>query len=267
MPELPEVETIVRRLRPQLLGRKVLALEARWPKALHPSEEQVRRACGGREIQQLGRRGKHALLGFSGGGWLLIHLRMSGRLEIWSEEQPPWRHARTLWRLDDGRWLVMDDARKFGRVLASREPEGSLAHLGPEPLDPAFTAERFQAMLAARRRALKPLLLDQAFLAGLGNIYADESLFRAGIHPLAKAAALKPAESRELHRRIQQVLREAIEHNGTSIDWIYPSGSMQDYLRVYGRAGEPCVRCGASIQRMVVAQRGTWICPRCQRTP
>ncbi len=265
MPELPEVETIARGLRPQLVGRRITGLEARWPKALRPSLAQVEQGCVGRTVVEVGRRGKHLLLALSGGDWLIVHLRMSGRLEWVEPGGPEPRHARTLWHLDDGRSLAMDDARKFGTVTWSPDPEGTLWRLGPEPLDAAFTPARFEAMLGSRRRALKPLLLDQHFLAGLGNIYVDESLFRAGLHPLERASGVSGAAVASLHGHIRDVLREAIDSCGTSIDWIYPQGRMQHYLRVYGRAGEPCLVCGTPIERLVVAQRGTWICPACQR--
>ncbi len=264
MPELPEVETIARNLRPDLVGRRITALEARWPKSLRPSHDAVEQACVGRTVLSVGRRGKHLLWELDDGGWLIIHLRMSGRF-AWVEpgdEAPP--HARTLWRLEGGRTLAMEDARKFGTVTSSPDPVGTLWQLGPEPLEARFTPALFGAMLGARRRALKPLLLDQHFLAGLGNIYVDESLHRAGLHPLSPASSLDAVAVERLHGHIQQVLREAIDSCGTSIDWIYPDGRMQDYLRVYGRAGEPCPACATPIERTVVAQRGTWLCPACQ---
>ena len=264
MPELPEVETIARSLRPGLVGRRIQRVLARWPRSLRPSMATVIAGCEGREVVGVGRRGKHLIFALSQGGHLIIHLRMSGRFE-WVEpggDEP--RHARTLWRLDDGRTLAMDDARKFGTVTWSDDPAATLSQLGPEPLDPAFTPARFGTMLAARRRALKPLLLDQHFLAGLGNIYVDESLHRAGLHPVTPACSISDAQVHTLHGHIQAVLAQAIDNCGTSIDWIYPQGRMQSYLRVYGRAGQPCDHCGASIERLVVAQRGTWLCPTCQ---
>jgi formamidopyrimidine-DNA glycosylase len=264
LPELPEVETIARSLRPALVGSRIARLEARWPKALRPDPATVTRGCEGRRVSSVGRRGKHLLVGLEDSGHLIVHLRMSGRFEWVEPGQPQPRHARTLWHLDDGRILAMDDARKFGTVTWSARPEHTLSGLGPEPLDEGFTPARFAAMLAPRRRALKPLLLDQQFLAGLGNIYVDESLHRAGLHPLTPADSLEPDQVARLHGHIEAVLTQAIDSCGTSIDWIYPQGRMQDYLRVYGRAGEPCLGCGAPIERLVVAQRGTWICPRCQ---
>ncbi len=263
MPELPEVETIARSLRPELVGARILRIEARWPKALRPDVAAVER-CHGRSVLEVGRRGKHLILYLSEGGHLIVHLRMSGRFS-WVEpdcEAPA--HARTMWHLDGGRTLAMEDARKFGTVTWSEEPTATLWQLGPEPLEQGFTPARFWAMLASRRRALKPLLLDQHFLAGLGNIYVDESLHRAGLHPTTSSSSVPEDRVRLLHGHIQQVLREAIDACGTSIDWIYPQGNMQRYLRVYGRAGEPCGACGTPIERLVVAQRGTWICPSCQ---
>ncbi len=264
MPELPEVETIARELRPGLHGQRIREVEARWPKALRPDVQVVRERTAGRRVERVGRRGKHLLLELDDGGWLIVHLRMSGRF-AWvepGEEAHP--HARTLFHLEGGRTLAMEDARKFGTVTWSPDPRASLAHLGPEPHSSELRPETFAAMLAARGRALKPLLLDQGFLAGLGNIYADESLHRAGLHPLTPARELSEGQATALLEQIRGVLREAIEHCGTSIDWIYPQGRMQSYLRVYGRADEPCDRCGTAIERTVVAQRGTWFCPRCQ---
>ncbi len=265
MPELPEVETIARSIRPGLVGRRLVRLEARWPKALRPDPETVSSRATGRIVTGLGRRGKHLLIELEGSGCLIVHLRMSGRMEWVAPGGAEPRHARTLFHLDDGTILVMDDARKFGTVTWSEDPAATLSRLGPEPIDADFTAERLAAMLEPRRRALKPLLLDQHFLAGLGNIYVDESLHRAGLHPLTPASSLVGEQVETLWRVMREVLHEAIEHCGTSLDWIYPQGQMQSYLRVYGRAGEPCPACGAAIERAVVAQRGTWFCPACQR--
>ena len=265
MPELPEVETIARSIRPGLVGRRILRVEARWPKALRPSVERVLLAEG-RGVCGVGRRGKHLLMELTGRGWLIVHLRMSGRMEWVEPGDEPSRHARTLFHLDDGRTLVLDDARKFGTVTWSDDPEGTLWQLGPEPIDPDFTAGKLAAMLGSRRRALKPLLLDQHFVAGLGNIYVDESLHRAGLHPLTPASSVTRGQIDTLWRVMREVLNEAIEHCGTSLDWIYPQGQMQGYLRVYGRAGAPCPVCGTTIERIVVAQRGTWFCPACQRS-
>jgi len=166
--------------------------------------------------------------------------------------------------LGAGRTLLFCDARKFGRLLHAVEPAAALAHLGPEPLARDFSAARLHVMLSARRRMLKPLLMDQTFLAGLGNIYTDEALFRARLHPERSAASLHRAEAARLHRAIRAVLRRGIAENGTSLDWIYPGGRMQDYLEVYGRAGRPCPACGRPIERILVGQRSTHLCPACQ---
>jgi formamidopyrimidine-DNA glycosylase len=161
----------------------------------------------------------------------------------------------------------MADARKFGRVIFTQDLAGTYVDLGPEPLGDGLTPAVFAARLQARDRAIKPLLLDQTFLAGLGNIYTDEALFRARLHPLTPASALTRAEATALLTAIREVLREGIAHCGTSLDWIYPDGRMQEFLRVYGRAGAPCTACGAPIVRAVLGQRGTWTCPRCQPEP
>lgn len=264
MPELPEVETIARGLRPALVGQRIERVEARWPKALRPSLALVEEHTQGAVITEVGRRGKHLLVGLGDHGWVIVHLRMSGRFAWVEPGALPSPHARTLFHLAGGRCLAMEDARKFGTVSWSPDPHATLTQLGPEPLSPDFGATRLATMLAARRRALKPLLLDQGFLAGLGNIYVDESLFRAGLHPTTPAHRVTQPQAHALHGHIQQVLREAIDSCGTSIDWIYPGGRMQHYLRVYGRAGQPCTACGTPIERAVVSQRGTWFCPRCQ---
>lgn len=263
MPELPEVETIRRGLAPALTGRRVVDFGCPGPRQALPDTEAARRAFVGLRFTTPERRGKHLVLRFEGGSAAVVHLRMSGRF-AWSDDGSEPRHVRAWWLLDDARRLLLDDARRFARVVASPDPESSLAHLGPEPLAPTFTAAALGRRLRGRRRSLKPLLLDQTFVAGLGNIYVDEVLHRAGLHPLTSAAHLGPSEVRALHRAIRAVLREAIARCGTSIDWIYPGGEMQDHLRVYGRPGEPCRRCGASIVKLRVAQRGTHVCPRCQ---
>ena len=170
-----------------------------------------------------------------------------------------------VWDLDDGQRLFLDDARKWGRVRLSPDWRAATADLGVEALGPSLDAAALHAITRGRRRGLKATLLDQALIAGLGNIYTDEALFRAGLHPALPAGDLDETRARCLANAIQDVLEEAIEMNGTSIDWIYPGGQMQDYLRVYGRTGKPCHRCTTPIERLVVAQRGTHVCPACQR--
>ena len=263
MPELPEVETIVRRFAPELKGRRILSFRADWPRQLQPSRAAVTRELKGQRIETLGRRGKYILMPLRSGASLLIHLKMSGRL-AWSDEAHRQTHVRARFRLDDGRELLFVDARKFGRLQLVDDPALALAHLGPEPLAPAFTPARLQKILAGQNRALKALLLDQKIIAGLGNIYSDEALHHARLHPLTPGRNLERPAIARLQGAIRHVLSEGIRHCGTSLDWIYPGGNMQDYLKVYGRGGESCSRCGAAIEKIRVAQRSTHFCPRCQ---
>lgn len=263
MPELPEVETIVRTCRPRLEGRRIRAFRSLWSRNVAPSARAVSRALAGQTITHLTRRGKHIVFQLTD-GWLLVHLRMSGRLEWGADHERPPVHVRAVWELDDGRRMLLCDARKFGRITYTRDLAATTAGLGPEPLARDFTAGKLQRLLRGRRRRLKPLLLDQAVIAGLGNIYADEALFHAGLHPLRRSDEVTAAEIRRLHTAIRRVLRQAIAAHGTTIDWIYPGGWMQKRLKVYGRTGQPCRRCGTSISALRVAQRGTHVCPRCQ---
>ncbi len=269
MPELPEVETIVRSLRPELLGQRVAGGRVGWHRSAVPDATTLLRRLRGRRFVELGRRGKFIVARLEGASprratmWLLVHLRMSGRLEV-CEPYSPRRHVRIELRLDDGRVLRFEDARKFGRWVATPDPRPWLEPLGPEPLDAGFSWRVLAGLLRSHRRQLKPLLLDQRVIAGLGNIYADEALFAARLHPLTASDTLDDGQVRRLHRAIRAVLRRAIRENGTSIDWIYPGGRMQDSLRVYGRGGEPCVRCGTPIEVLRVGQRSTHLCPRCQ---
>jgi formamidopyrimidine-DNA glycosylase len=194
---------------------------------------------------------------------------MSGRLGVVPEGAPQDPHERVALRLAGGERLAFVDPRKFGRFVRVDDPARALAGLGPEPLDPAFGPEHLLAALLERRRLLKPLLLDQAFLAGLGNIYTDEALHRAGLHPLRRSDRVRAAEAHRLHGAIVRILAEAIRREGSSIDASYRTpdgrpGGFQGRLRVYGREGEPCRTCGTPIRRIVVAQRGTHLCPVCQ---
>jgi formamidopyrimidine-DNA glycosylase len=267
MPELPEVETIVRQFRPQIVGRQIMEFGSSWPRSISPGLADVRRDLRRRTIENLTRRGKQIVFHLDRGAWLLVHLRMSGRLE-WAPVRtglPP--HARSWWDLAGAGRLLLCDARKFGRIVYTRNLDAATAELGPEPLSPRFTARRLGQILRTRHRQLKPLLLDQSVIAGLGNIYVDESLFAAGLHPLTCSSRLSDEQVRGLHAAIRRVLRAAIRRQGTTIDWIYPGGRMQERLRVYGRAGRPCSRCGTPIEALRVAQRGTHICPTCQPRP
>lgn len=262
MPELPEVECVVRSLRPIVEGRQLQRVELRSARvASSATAEEVARFAGSC-VTGVGRRGKFILI-HTEAGCCSIHLRMTGRL-LWNARPGP--YTRAVFVFGHGS-LLLDDVRQFARIEAGPGLAAAIAALGPEPFE--LTAGEFAARLRARRGRIKPLLLDQQFLAGLGNIYADESLHRARIHPLAAAARLSAARARSLHAAILEVLEEAIAAGGSSIsDYVDAegrAGRFQLLHRVYGRQGEPCLRCGAPVRRIVVAQRGTHYCPRCQR--
>jgi formamidopyrimidine-DNA glycosylase len=264
MPELPEVETISRTLQPLLSGRCIQSAELLWERTLaEPSAGEFARRIAGQVIRSTGRRGKFLLL-FLDRDTLLIHLRMSGDLLLEASGATPATHHRLLLNLDNGQRLAFNDTRKFGRAWLVSDPWMVLSGLGPEPLDPAFTASDFYQRLQNNRRQLKPLLLDQTFLAGLGNIYTDEALHLAMLHPLTIANRLDAAQADRLLQSIREVLEEGIRRNGASIDWVYRGGDFQNYFRVYQRTGQPCGTCGAPVQRMLVGQRGTHFCPVCQ---
>jgi formamidopyrimidine-DNA glycosylase len=283
MPELPEVETIVRKLQrgepverglpayPPPVGQVVVGAWTDWPRAAFPSAEAIIQGLPGHRIESITRRGKYLVFSLSpyhpvtlSPCHLLIHLKMSGRLDVVRVETPRDKHVHFVSTLDNGYELRFSDARKFGRVYLVNDPAQVTGALGPEPLDEAFTLKTFRQLVAQKSGALKPLLLDQTFVAGIGNIYADEALWRAKLHPLRRADSLSPAEIAALYRGIRQALSEGIRHEGAAIDWVYPEGRYQDHFRVYGRIGQPCRRCRASIKRIVVGQRGTHFCPRCQ---
>lgn len=264
MPELPEVETFTRNLRPALVGRQVLSIGLFWPRTLAaPSFEQLQGQLPGQRIEQVTRRAKYFHLVLSG-GHLLIHLRMSGDLLLRPSPCAPQPHDRLHLALDSGETLVFNDTRKFGRVWFVENPQDVLGKLGPEPLSDEFSPEWLYAALQSRHRQLKPLLLDQSFLAGMGNIYSDEALHLSGLHPLRQSATISYEETRKLFDAIRTVLATGIENNGASIDWVYRGGNFQNHFRVYGRADEPCPGCGAPIQRILVGQRSTHFCPVCQ---
>ncbi len=270
MPELPEVETIARNLRlgiqdqPSLVGRRILKVNLLWERTLaEPSPAEFASRLPGQVIEAVGRRGKFLCIRLSQ-GWLLFHLRMSGDLLVRISAVTPEPHDRLLLELDGGITLAFNDARKFGRAWLVSEPDPVVEDLGPEPLDDALTADDFYSRLQATRRQLKPLLLDQSFLAGLGNIYADEALHLAKLHPLTPSNHLTPTQAGQLLESIRTVLRDGIARHGASIDWVYRGGDFQNYFRVYQRTGEPCPICGTAIARIIVGQRGTHFCPTCQ---
>ncbi len=269
MPELPEVETIVRQLRPQLVGRTVERVEVRWARSVaRPSVRRFRDGLAGRRIVALRRRGKFFVFDLDDGRALVGHLRMTGRLFV--GRAPDDAFTRVAFALDGGERLVFSDVRKFGRLALVERLDEATGAIGPEPLD--VDGAWLHAALRARRRRLKPLLLDQTFLAGLGNIYVDESLHRAGLHPLRGSHRVTRPQADGLASAIHDTLARAIAAEGSSFDVFYRTpegrpGAFQDEFAVYGRQGEPCRACGATIRRLVVGQRGTHVCPRCQPAP
>ncbi len=270
MPELPEVETIVRNLGqgfggvPALPGQRIERATVGWPRHIaEPSVQAFRRRIRGRTICSVRRRGKYLIFPLDR-GTMLIHLKMSGDLLMVESTAPPDRYAHTILQFETGWELRFSDMRKFGKVYLLNDPERILGQLGPEPLEDAFTAEVLAVRLKDRKRALKPLLLDQRFIAGMGNIYVDEALHRAQIHPRYRSDRLTPAQIEALWRAIRATLQAGIEHLGASIDWVYRGGDFQNHFRVYGRAGMACPVCTSRIERIIVAQRGTHYCPTCQ---
>ncbi|HLF02178.1 MAG TPA: bifunctional DNA-formamidopyrimidine glycosylase/DNA-(apurinic or apyrimidinic site) lyase [Anaerolineales bacterium] len=266
MPELPEVETIVRGLRAPCVGRIIERATIKWKRHIAaPSAARFAERIRGQTIRAVNRRGKYLVFGLSA-GTLLIHLKMSGDLSIVAADAPAEKHAHTIFHLDNETELRFSDPRKFGRVYLVRDVEEVTGQLGPEPLDESFTAAGLATILKSHRRQLKPLLLDQTVVAGIGNIYADESLHRARLHPQRQSDTVTPAEARALWRSIRRTLSTAIRNKGSSIDWMYRGGAQQNYFRVYGRAGEPCRVCGRVIRRILIGQRSTHFCPNCQRS-
>jgi formamidopyrimidine-DNA glycosylase len=293
MPELPEVETMARDLAPLLSGATITDAWWDWPKAIrHPSPAEFRERAMGRRIVGVTRRAKWLILGLSDGDIIAIQVKMTGQLFVLPAGTPHDRHVHVRLDLDDGpvagggrtdgpRWLLYRDVRKFGRLGLYRQQEqgailgsddvGELfGGFGPEPLDESFTLRAFRDRLRKRRGRLKTTITDQAFIAGVGNIYADEALWRARLHPLRSVPSLTATHERRLYLALRDVLGEAVERRGSSVDaYTAPEGDgeMQEHLDVYQRTGLPCRRCGRPIRRLVLAQRGTHFCSWCQRLP
>jgi formamidopyrimidine-DNA glycosylase len=272
MPELPEVETIRLTLKAKLIGRTIVAATVRSPRMLEgrPTSEFIREITG-RTIGQLTRRGKYLLLHLSGDLVLALHLRMTGQLTVEAVDQPEANAVYLVLQLDNRTELRFRDQRKFGKAFtfAAAAVPPALGKLGPEPLTAEFTVEVFAARLARHKLAVKKALLNQELVAGIGNIYADEALFVAEIHPARLTDSLTAAEVAKLRHAVRQVLREGIENRGTSmrdyLDGEGQPGSYQEKLRVYGRQGQPCPTCGAPIAKMNLGGRGTHFCPLCQK--
>ena len=296
MPELPEVETVARDLQRWVAGATIADAEVRWERTIrHPQPgERFVAELRGATIRRVGRRAKSVLLHLADGRVMTVALRMTGALIVAPPGTPDDRYARVVFRLADGRELRYRDVRKFGRIglwerggvpRGSRKRPGRrvaeaqapyrvgdvFARHGPEPLAHSFSAARLAERLRGRSARLKTLLLDQTFIAGVGNIYADEALWRARLHPLRAADMLTPAEVRRLHRAVRAVLRQGIANRGASFaDYVGADGEPGDNaerLAVYQRTGQPCLRCGRPISRIVVGQRSTHFCPHCQPEP
>lgn len=274
MPELPEVQTVVNDLiEAGLTGEAVVKSEVYWPKTIaSPSVTQFRRHIKGATIEQISRRGKYIVCRLSTSGTLLIHLRMTGRLYLTGPEHAPQKHEQVVFSLRSGRRLIFYDPRKFGRLNLTSTPEKILDQLGPEPLSSDFTTAVLAHRLGAHKRMLKPLLLDQHFIAGLGNIYVDEALWESRLHPLRRSHTLTPKEIAMLFRSIRKVLRKGLKNGGTTLgrggttfhSASGKKGRNREMLKVFRREGEGCPRCNTTIDRLLVGQRSTFICSRCQ---
>jgi formamidopyrimidine-DNA glycosylase len=282
MPELPEVETIARELRPLIVGKTIVYASFDWPNQVkHPAPDEFVAAVRGREILSVDRRAKWIVITLgpaasakelSEPAVLAIQVKMTGQLDVVLPEAPRDKHVHVVFGLDSGEELRLRDTRKFGRVAVypPAMARSVLGEFGPEPLDDEFSLADFRRILRTRKARLKTLLMNQEFLAGIGNIYADEALWRARLHPLRSGAGLRPDQERALYVGLRDVLNEAIERRGSSVDdYRAPEGrgDMQNYLNVYGRTGKPCPRCGRPTRRIVIGARSTHFCSWCQRLP
>ena len=270
MPELPEVETIVRGLRGAIVGKTIVHVSVLLRKiAVAPKGVDFVKAVEGETITGVSRRGKYAVIALGSGRCLVTSLRMTGRLVVLQPGEPAYPYGHIELVFSDKSRLVFADTRQFGRMRLVEPGEAWDADLGPEPLSRDFTRERFIGMLSGRMTPIKVLLLDQRRVAGIGNIYACEALWKAGIRPGKRAKALSKPAIRRLHDAIIDVLESAVDMRGSSVDDYVDAqglqGGFQNVLSVYGRAGEKCLRCSGEIIRTVIAQRGTWWCRTCQK--
>ncbi len=274
MPELPEVQTVVDDLNAAgLPGTTITGAEIFWPNIIDRlSPEEFCRQIHEQTIRRIWRRAKYIVIDFIGKKHLLIHLRMSGRLHVVLPDTGRAKHEHVILDFNDGRQLRFHDTRKFGRMYLVEDSDTVLKHLGPEPLDEAFTAQQLWERLHQFKRLLKPLLLDQTFLAGLGNIYVDEALWEAKLHPQRLSSSLSEDEAQALHRAIRLVLHRGLQNLGTTLGTgkanFYSVGRRQgrnsDELKIFRRTGLPCPRCGTTIERIIVGQRSTHLCTTCQ---
>jgi formamidopyrimidine-DNA glycosylase len=265
MPELPEVETIVRGLQPKITGRRIARVEVLWPRTVDPRGLPAR-AMVGETIEKVFRRGKFILARFASGRHAAVHLRMTGRLV--ADPAAPLPHMRLVWHFDGGGALVLADARKFGRLrILNDDPDHELG-IGVDPFDSNLDADELGRLMAKRKTPIKTWLLDQRFIAGVGNIYACEALYYAGIRPTRRAGRVTRAQRGALLAALRKVLTRATRMRGSSVDDYVDAGGLpggfQKQLAVYGRGGLPCRRCRAPVRRIVLAQRGTFYCPHCQ---
>ena len=274
MPELPEVETIAADLRPQLSGHRIERVESLFPGMVrHPDAELFKAGLRERRIEAISRRGKYLLFHLDSQELFVVHLGMTGQLRVTAPDAPLETHTHLVLRLDDGRQLRYRDVRRFGRLLFGVEEEllreRRLPRLGPEPIDPNFTGDDLYRKLRGRRAPLKALLLDQAVVAGVGNIYADESLYRARIRPDRPAGRLSRKSARRLREALHDSLQLGIANRGSSVDdyrdGFGERGRQQEELLVYGRGGQPCPSCGRPLAVVRLAGRTTVFCRRCQR--
>ncbi len=262
MPELPEVETVVRGLQNTIVGETISELEVAWDKAFEA--EDAYDVVVNKTIRAVERRAKYIMIKLDSGA-LVVHLRMTGKLT----PVYPEKHVTVTLHFRSGKSLYFQDTRKFGRMIYTPDPDDMLSHLGPEPLGDAFIISLFRKMLKAKKRVIKPLLLDQTFLVGLGNIYVDEALFQAGIQPESLSHTVPARNVEMLHTAIRTILQNSIDAQGTTVlnfshgDNV--SGTYQAALQVYGREGEPCLICDYPIKKIKLGQRGTHYCPKCQR--
>lgn len=272
MPELPEVETVRRGLEKLILGKTIQSVEVKYPKMIQMDLDAFRQDLLGQEIRSMRRRGKY-LLFYLTDKVLVSHLRMEGKYLFYPDAVPERKHAHVFFEMTDGGTLVYEDVRKFGtmELLRKDQLEAYFAarKLGPEPTEADFLLSPFAAALSRSKKPIKPYLLEQTLVVGLGNIYVDEALWRARIHPARPAASLKPAEVRRLREQIIEVLQLGIEKRGSTIrtyrNALGEDGTMQDFLQVYGKTGQLCARCGSPIEKIKLGGRGTHLCPHCQK--
>jgi formamidopyrimidine-DNA glycosylase len=272
MPELPEVETTINDLKPFVLGKRIENVDVLWKGTIsEPSVEQFRQGLRGRKIVDITRRGKHLIFELDNNTYWIVHMRMTGSLLLKRADEEPGNSVRVVIYLNDQTAIHFRDMRRFGKMWLVKDKDSVVGKLGPEPLDPHFTPELLEQLLHGRKVAIKGLLLDQTFIAGIGNMYADEALYDARIHPLRLAGSLTRKEISRLHASIQKVLKQGILNKGASTEtYIRPEGIKGEAhlkFQVAHRKGKECPVCGGPIERITVHQRGTFFCPYCQKLP